>query len=122
MAFGQALAVTGIQQAAAVSGIINQGVYNPPTVIKGATDADGREAPFERRPPRRVISPESSAMVRDLMGAVIDTENGQRHLKLDDYTRVARPAPRSGRIPPVAAIGAMSPPSSASRHSTILGY
>ncbi len=86
VAFGQALAVTGIQQAAAVSGIINQGVYNPPTVIKGATDADGREVPIERRPPRRVISPESSAMVRDLMGAVIDTENGQRHLKLDDYT------------------------------------
>jgi cell division protein FtsI (penicillin-binding protein 3) len=25
-------------------------------------------------------------MVRDLMAAVIDSENGQRHLKLDDYT------------------------------------
>ncbi|HWJ52937.1 MAG TPA: penicillin-binding protein 2 [Propionibacteriaceae bacterium] len=86
VAFGQALAVTGIQEAAAISGLINQGVYHPPTVIKGATDADGSEVAIERRPPRRVISPESSAMVRDLMAAVIDSENGQRHLKLDDYT------------------------------------
>jgi cell division protein FtsI (penicillin-binding protein 3) len=86
VAFGQAIAVTGIQQAAAVAGIINNGVYHPPTVIKRATDAEGREVPIERRPPRRVISPESSAHVRDLMGAVIDSENGQRNLKLDSYT------------------------------------
>ena len=57
-----------------------------PTVIKGATDAEGREVPIERRAPRRIISPESSAQVRDLMGAVIDSENGQRNLKLDSYT------------------------------------
>jgi cell division protein FtsI (penicillin-binding protein 3) len=86
IAFGQAIAVTGIQQAAAIAGIINDGVYHPPTVIKGATDAEGREVSIERRAPRRVISPESSAQVRDLMGAVIDSENGQRHLKLDRYT------------------------------------
>jgi cell division protein FtsI (penicillin-binding protein 3) len=86
VAFGQALAVTGIQQAAAVAGIVNDGVYHPPTVIKSATDADGHDVPIERGAPRRVISPESSAQVRDLMGAVIDSENGQRHLKLDSYT------------------------------------
>jgi cell division protein FtsI (penicillin-binding protein 3) len=85
VAFGQAVAVTGIQQAAAIAGIINDGVYHPPTVIKGATDSEGREVPIERRLPRRVISPESSAQVRDLMAAVIDSENGQRHLKLDNY-------------------------------------
>ncbi len=86
VAFGQALAVTGIQEAAAIAGIINDGVYHPPTVIKGAIDADGQEVPIEPRPPRRVISPESSAQVRDLMGAVIDSENGQRHLALDSYS------------------------------------
>ena len=86
VAFGQAIAVTGVQQAAAIAGIINDGVYHPPTVIKGATDHEGQEVPIKRRPPRRVISPESSAQVRDLMGAVIDSENGQRHLELDDYT------------------------------------
>ena len=42
MAFGQALSVTGIQEAAAIAGIVNGGVYHPPTVLKGATDADGQ--------------------------------------------------------------------------------
>jgi cell division protein FtsI (penicillin-binding protein 3) len=86
VAFGQAIAVTGIQEAAAVAGIVNDGMYNPPTVIKGATDGEGRALAVPRTPPRLVISEESSAQVRDLMRAVIDSVNGQRNLKLDRYT------------------------------------
>jgi len=86
VAFGQAIAVTGIQEAAAVAGIVNGGMYNPPTVIKGAADGEGRALAVPPTPPRRVISEESSAQVRDLMGAVIDSVNGQRNLKLDRYT------------------------------------
>ena len=86
VAFGQAIAVTGIQQAAAVAGIVNGGIYNPPTVIKTATDGEGREVAVPRTPPRRVISEKSSAQVRELMQAVIDSINGQRNLKLDRYT------------------------------------
>ena len=86
IAFGQALAVTGVQQAAAVASVVNGGVYHAPTVVKGVTDADGREVSFERQPPRRVISAEASAQVRDLMGAVVESRNGRRALKLDNYT------------------------------------
>jgi len=86
LAFGQAIAVTGIQEASAVAGIVNGGVYNPPTVIKKAIDGEGQEVAMPRTPPRRVISEKSSAEVRDLMGAVIDSVNGQRNLKLDRYT------------------------------------
>ena len=86
IAFGQALAVTGVQQAAAVASVINGGVYHAPTIIRGVTDADGREEPVERRPPRRVVSAETSAQVRDVMGAVVESENGQKALKLDRYT------------------------------------
>jgi cell division protein FtsI (penicillin-binding protein 3) len=86
IAFGQALAVTGVQQAAAVASVINGGVYHAPTVIRGVTDADGREVAVEHQPPRRVISEEASAQVRDLMGAVVESENGQKALKLDGYT------------------------------------
>ena len=86
MAFGQALSVTGVQQAAAVASVVNGGVYHPPTIIKGVTDADGREVAVERQPSRRVISAGSSAQVRDLMSAVIESEGGQRALKLDRYT------------------------------------
>ena len=40
-----------------------------------------------RTPQRRVISEKSSAQVRELMQAVIDSTNGQRNLKLDGYNR-----------------------------------
>ena len=86
VAFGQAIAVTGIQEASAVAGIVNNGIYNPPTVIKKATDGEGREVALPGTPPRRVISAKSSAQVRELMQGVIDSVNGQRNLKLDRYT------------------------------------
>ena len=85
IAFGQALAVTGVQEAAAIAGIINDGVYNPPTVILGATDAQGQPVPVDRQPDRRIISSKSSAQVRDMMGAVITTDNGRKNLLLDAY-------------------------------------
>jgi cell division protein FtsI (penicillin-binding protein 3) len=86
IAFGQAIAVTGIQEAAAIAGIVNDGIYHPPTVIKKATDGEGNEVALPRARQRRVISEESSAQVRELMQAVIDSVNGQRNLKLDRYT------------------------------------
>jgi cell division protein FtsI (penicillin-binding protein 3) len=86
IAFGQAIAVTGVQQAAAIAGIVNGGIYNPPTVIKKATDGEGKEVALPRAPQRRVISAKSSAQVRELMQAVIDSTNGQRNLRLDRYT------------------------------------
>lgn len=86
VAFGQAIAVTGIQEAAAIAGVVNGGIYNPPTLIKKAIDGEGHEVALPRAPQRRVISEKSSAEVRDLMQAVIDSENGQRNLKLERYT------------------------------------
>jgi cell division protein FtsI (penicillin-binding protein 3) len=85
-AFGQAISVTAVQMAAAISGIVNDGVYHPPTVISQATDADGNPVDVDDRQPRRIISAKASAQVRDVMGAVIDSENGQDNLKLDDWT------------------------------------
>jgi cell division protein FtsI (penicillin-binding protein 3) len=86
ISFGQAIAVTGIQEAAAVAGVVNGGIYNPPTLIKKATDGDGKEVVLPRKPQRRVITEKSSAQVRELMQAVVDGVNGQRNLKLDRYT------------------------------------
>ncbi|MGI3779846.1 MAG: peptidoglycan D,D-transpeptidase FtsI family protein, partial [Janthinobacterium lividum] len=85
-AFGQAISVTAIQEAAAISGIVNDGVYNPPTVISQATDSAGNTVDLDERQPRRIISAKSSAQVRDLMQAVMDSDNGQKNLKLDAYS------------------------------------
>lgn len=102
VAFGQAVSVTGIQQAAAIAGLVNGGMYNPPTVVKKATNSAGQEVAVDDRQPRRIISEQSSAQVRDLMQAVIDSENGQKSLKLDAYqtggkTGTAQRADASGR-------------------------
>ena len=72
IAFGQALSVTGVQEAAAVSAAVNGGVYHAPTAIRAATDSTGAAVPVGRQPSRQVISPEASAGVRDLMRAVVD--------------------------------------------------
>jgi cell division protein FtsI (penicillin-binding protein 3) len=86
IAFGQAMSVTGIQEAAAIAGIVNDGIYHSPTVIKQVTDSNGNPLARTQPAPRRIISASSSAMVKDLMQAVIDSENGQLNLKLDNYT------------------------------------
>ena len=85
-AFGQAISVTAIQEAAAIGGIVNGGIYHPPTVIDKVTDSTGRVVDVGSRAPRRVVSAKTSAQVRDVMQAVIDTNSGQRNLKLAAYT------------------------------------
>ena len=85
LAFGQGLSVTAIQEIAAIAGILNNGVYHPPTVIKGATGSDGLPVKIDRAPSRQVVSPETSKVVQDLMRAVVDSENGQRNLTIPAY-------------------------------------
>lgn len=71
ISFGQGLSVSTVQMGAAISAAVNGGTYHQPSIIKSATTADG--TPVSLAPPasRQVISPESSAMVRDMMEAVI---------------------------------------------------
>ncbi len=85
IAFGQGLSVTGVQVAAALAGILNDGEYRPPTVVKGATDSNGNAVEVARAPSRQIVSSSTSDKVRDLMRAVIDTDNGRANLSLDNY-------------------------------------
>ncbi len=86
IAFGQALSVTAVQEAAAIAGIVNDGVYHPPTLIRQATDSDGRVVSLgDPRTPRRIVSSSTSAQVRDLMEAVVDLRAGTSPLKLPAY-------------------------------------
>lgn len=86
IAFGQALSVSGVQEASAIAGIINGGVYHPPTLIKQRTDAAGNELANPQDKPRRIVSATTSASVRDLMAAVVDSPNGVNNLALDAYS------------------------------------
>jgi cell division protein FtsI (penicillin-binding protein 3) len=83
IAFGQALSVTGVQEAAAIAGILNGGLYNAPSLIKSATDTTGAPVAVKRQPSRQVVSAQTSASVRDLMRAVVD--GNPKNLALDGY-------------------------------------
>jgi cell division protein FtsI (penicillin-binding protein 3) len=71
ISFGQGLSVTAIQEAAAIASVTNGGVYHQPTIIASAHTAAGDQVPFERREPYRVISPEASAAVVNMMEASV---------------------------------------------------
>lgn len=71
ISFGQGLSVTAIQEAAAVASVVNGGVYHQPTVIASAITSSGDSVPFTRKDPYRVISPEASAAVVNMMEASV---------------------------------------------------
>jgi cell division protein FtsI (penicillin-binding protein 3) len=86
VAFGQGLTVTGIQEISAIAGLVNGGVYHRPTILKSATDSDGRPVALPVRDPRRIVSADTSSHIRDLMRAVVDNSGKTAALRLDGYT------------------------------------
>lgn len=75
IAFGQGIAVTGIQMAAAFSAIANGGVLMKPQVVERITDERGKVIQsFQPEAVRRVISEETSRKVIALLKAA--TEKG----------------------------------------------
>ncbi|MCX8117184.1 MAG: transpeptidase family protein [Desulfobacterota bacterium] len=75
IAFGQGIAVTGIQMASAFSAIVNGGVLMRPQIVEKITDEKGREVQsFQPEEVRRVISEETSRKVMALLKGT--TEKG----------------------------------------------
>ena len=85
MAFGQGFSANAVQMAAALAAATNGGVYHRPTIIAGATGADGAAVPLPERSPRRVISERASGQVRDLMEAVTAGGTGQQGRMISGY-------------------------------------
>ena len=119
IAFGQAIAVTGIQEAAAIAGIVNGGIYNPPTVIKRATDGEGRRWRCREHRSGGSSREEFGSGARPDAGGhrqhqrSVEPEARQVHHRRQDLV------PHSEQTPDAAVIGATSPHSWDSRRSTI---
>lgn len=64
---GSAVAVTMVQEAAAVAAIANKGVYNKPTLIASTTKADGTVATLPLAEPHRVVSEETASTMLSMM-------------------------------------------------------
>ncbi len=71
IAFGQGIAVTPVQLAAAYNTIANDGVYVAPTLVRGTVDEDGRVVPLAEPETHRVISAETALEVRRMLQLVV---------------------------------------------------
>jgi cell division protein FtsI (penicillin-binding protein 3) len=90
IAFGQGLSVTAVQEAAAVAGIVNGGIYNSPTIIKSAVTQDGKAVAVPESTSKRVISTDSSSMVLDMMESVVASKVGASRFPIEGYRTAAK--------------------------------
>lgn len=74
---GSAVSVTLVQEAAALAGIANGGIYNPPRLLKSRTLADGGQESLLTGQPRRVVAEETSAEVVSMMETMV--QNTKAH-------------------------------------------
>jgi cell division protein FtsI (penicillin-binding protein 3) len=77
IAFGQSLSVNGVQMAAAINTIANDGVRVSPSLIMGsATTDDGVAVGTDSTTERRVISARAARQTAQMMERVVDPEAG----------------------------------------------
>ncbi|MEA4943013.1 MAG: penicillin-binding protein 2 [Propionicimonas sp.] len=99
---GSAVAVTAVQEAAAVAAVTNGGVYHQPRIIAASTDTEGAAKEFPTAEPRRVISEEASKEVVSLMEAMV-VNNSSGVFPVDGYRTGAKTGtsqkldPKTGR-------------------------
>lgn len=71
-AFGQGLSITPLQLAAAYAAIANGGMLYRPYVVAEIRDAGGGVRRSEPQPVRRVISPDTSRVMREMLTNAVD--------------------------------------------------
>ena len=83
--FGQSVAVTPVQLAAAVSAAVNGGYLYSPYIVEQVVSSDGTVIEqADPSPVRPVISGETSATVRQILQSVVDNGTG-RNAKIEGY-------------------------------------
>ena len=76
ISFGQGVAVTAVQLAAAYNTIANDGVYLAPSLYRGTVGPDGSFHPVDAGARRRVLTAETSAVVREMLASVVTEGTG----------------------------------------------
>jgi len=99
MAFGgSATSNTMVQMASAISAIANQGVYNPPQILKSRTLTDGTVEQVSTGQPHRVISADAASQVLSMMEAMAQNSPGH-HFDVAGY-RVGAKTGTSKKLDP----------------------
>lgn len=86
---GSAVAVTAIQEAAAIASVVNGGIYNAPRLIASTVNEDGAVEEYPTQDPRRVISEEASQEVVSMMEAMV-VNNASGTFVVDGYRTGAK--------------------------------
>ncbi len=84
--FGQSISVTPIQMLTAIAATINGGNLLRPHVVKAIISPDGRRQEIQPEVLGHPISPETSATIREMMRAVVDSPGRYHPGKPKNYT------------------------------------
>ncbi|HXF35908.1 MAG TPA: penicillin-binding protein 2 [Actinomycetota bacterium] len=76
MAYGQGISVTPLQMAAVYAAIANGGVWVRPRLVLATVGPDGRAAPADPSPTRRVVSPATARTVTRMLAYAVDDGTG----------------------------------------------
>ena len=86
IAIGYAVGTTPLQMAAVYATIANDGIWIEPHLVKEIIGADGSRIVTKPRT-RAVVSPETAATMRSMLGRVVESEEGTgRRAQMTDYT------------------------------------
>ncbi len=108
--FGQGFTCTMVQEASAISSLINGGYYYTPHVVKTITDSDGNIVKnIDGTVQKQTVSKEISDYIRETMGQVVESGTGTG-VQVDGYsiggkTGTAQKIPRSDNKYLVSFIG-----------------
>ncbi|MBF0286111.1 MAG: penicillin-binding protein 2 [Magnetococcales bacterium] len=83
--FGQGVAVTAMQIAAATTAMVNGGLYYKPRLVAGRM-VNGNLIPEPQAEPTRVIRPETSRMMREILTTVVSPEGTANDAKVEGYS------------------------------------
>ena len=84
IAFGQGIAMTAIQLAAAYNAIANDGVYVTPRLVLGSVGSNGALRPADPAPTHRVLSEQTAQQMQAILADVVRSGTGKR-AAIDGY-------------------------------------
>ena len=89
ISFGQGMAASPLQVAAAFSVLANGGTYYPPTIVRKVIDPAGKEIDRDRPKPERVVRIATAKTVMEMLESVVHSKKGTGKNALVDGYRVA---------------------------------
>jgi cell division protein FtsI (penicillin-binding protein 3) len=89
ISFGQGMAASPLQVAAAFSTLANGGTYFPPTIVRKVLDPAGKDVPRDRPKPERVVRIATAKTVMGMLESVVHSKKGTGKNALVEGYRVA---------------------------------